>query len=49
MAILIGKKLFTLLEAGSGDARKGSFSCLDTSKSVSFLSGRLRARISGDL
>jgi hypothetical protein len=36
MAILIGKKLFALLEAGSGDARKGSFSCLDTSKGVFF-------------
>jgi len=41
MTIFIGK-LIAPLEAGSGDARKGSFSCLDTSKGVTFLSNRLK-------
>jgi hypothetical protein len=37
MTIFIGtKKLFALLEAGIREDRKGSFSCLDTSKGVSF-------------
>ena len=45
MAIFI-EKLIAPLEAGSGDARKGPFVNLDTSKGVSFSSDRLRARIS---
>jgi len=49
MAIFIGEKSVCALEAGSGNARKGSLVYLRPSKAHFVYNDRLRACISGDI